>query len=364
MPLNCPASLRNRTGEAGSALHRTNLISVSDALTLLGIESSCDDTAAAVVVDGRLRSNVVSSQLDHAIYGGVVPEIASRAHQRLIVPVVDEALRKADVRLPDLSAIAVTYGPGLAGSLLVGLSFAKSLALALGRPLIGVNHLEGHMYSVFIEEPSPPFPYLCLTVSGGHTQLTVVEPAFQHRLLGQTRDDAAGEAFDKVAKLLGLGYPGGPVIDRLARNGDPAFIAFPRTRLPGYETSFSGIKTSVLYALEKMSGSERETLRTNHLADLCASFQAAVIDMLMDPLLRAVADTGIRHVAIAGGVSANSALRERAGKAAEKEGFSLYIPPLAYCMDNAAMIAVTGHFKHLAGLESPLTLTAAPNLTV
>lgn len=333
-------------------------------MTLLGIESSCDDTAAAVVIDGRLRSNVVSSQLDHGLYGGVVPEIASRAHQRLVVPVVSDALRRADVQPADLTAIAVTYGPGLAGSLLVGLSFAKSLAVALGRPLIGVNHLEGHMYSVFIEEPSPPFPYLCMTVSGGHTQLTVVAAGFEHHLLGQTRDDAAGEAFDKVAKLLGLGYPGGPVIDRLARDGDPTFIRFPRTRLPGYETSFSGIKTSVLYTLEKLSDEERASLRTFHLADVCASFQAAVIDMLMEPLLRAVADTGIRHVAIVGGVSANSALRESARQAGEREGFSLYIPPLAFCMDNAAMIAMTGHFKHLAGLESPLTLTAVPNLTV
>lgn len=332
--------------------------------TLLAIESSCDDTAAAVVVQDTLRANVVSSQLEHEAFGGVVPELASRAHQRLIVPVVDEALRQAEITKTDLDAVAVTYGPGLAGSLLVGLSFAKALALALDRPLIGVNHLEGHLYSVFIEPPTPPFPYLCLIVSGGHTQLVMVDDGFRHRTLGKTRDDAAGEAFDKVAKLLGLGYPGGPAIDGLAREGDPTFQDFPRTRLDGYAYSFSGIKTAVLYHLNRVPDTQREAYINHHLADLCASFQAAVIEMLMVPLRRAIRETGLRHVAIVGGVSANSALRAAAEDAAREDGFSLYIPPLAYCMDNAAMIAISARFKLEAGHASPLTLTAQPNLAV
>ncbi len=331
---------------------------------LLGIESSCDDTSAAVVARDALRSNVVSSQRVHAGFGGVVPELASRAHQRLIVPVVEAALEEAGVTRADLDAVAVTYGPGLAGSLLVGLSFAKAFAFGLGVPLVGVNHLEGHIYSVFIEPPAPPFPYLCLVVSGGHTELVLVEEGFRHTRLGRTRDDAAGEAFDKVAKLLGLGYPGGPEIDRLAATGDPAFRTFPRTRLPGFDFSFSGIKTSVLYYLNKFSEEERAALLTNRLPDLAAAFQQAVVDMLIDPLRRAVRETGARHVAVVGGVSANTALRAAAETLGREEGFGLYMPPLAYCMDNAAMIAVTGRFKLEAGLTSPLTLTAEPGLAL
>ncbi|MEZ4702655.1 MAG: tRNA (adenosine(37)-N6)-threonylcarbamoyltransferase complex transferase subunit TsaD [Rhodothermales bacterium] len=331
---------------------------------ILGIESSCDDTAAAVARGPALLSSVISSQWIHTQYGGVVPELASRAHQRLIVPIVETALRDAGVTQTDLDAVAVTYGPGLAGSLLVGLSFAKALALALDIPLIGVNHLEGHIYSARIEAPHPPFPYLCLIVSGGHTQLVVVEDGFTHRLLGKTRDDAAGEAFDKVAKLLGLGYPGGPEIDRRAREGDPRFHAFPRPRLGPYEFSFSGLKTSVLYFLNAFAPEERRLFLEEHMADLCASFQQAIIDVLIAALRDAVAETGIRHAAIVGGVSANSALRAAAAEAAAGDGFSLYIPPLAYCMDNAAMIAITGYYKHRAGRHSPLTLTAAPDMAV
>lgn len=331
---------------------------------ILGIETSCDDTAAAIASGPTLLSNVVSSQWVHAQFGGVVPELASRAHQQLIVPIVQAALDEAGVRPADLDAVAVTYGPGLAGSLLVGLSFAKTLALGLGIPLIGVNHLEGHIYSARMTPPGPPFPYLCLIVSGGHTQLLVVEDGFLHRILGKTRDDAAGEAFDKVAKMLGLGYPGGPEIDRIARDGDPAFHAFPRPRLGRYEFSFSGLKTSVLYYLNAYSPEDRATFLGSHLADLCASFQRAIVDVLVAAVCDAVEETGIRHVAIVGGVSANSALRAVAHDAAAARGFSLYIPPLAYCMDNAAMIAITGHYKHLAGIHSPLTLTAAPDLSV
>ena len=331
---------------------------------LLGIESSCDDTAAAVVAGGVLRSNVVSSQLVHAGFGGVVPELASRAHQRLIVPVVDAALEEAGVTKTDLDAVAVTYGPGLAGSLLVGLSFAKALALGLGIPLVGVNHLEGHLYSVFVEPPGPPFPYLCLTVSGGHTQLVIVRDGFRHEVLGRTRDDAAGEAFDKVAKMLGLGYPGGPVIDRLARDGDPTFQTFPRTRLGAYDFSFSGIKTSVLYYLNRFSDAEREAVLREHIGDIAASFQTAVVDVLVGAIRDAVRATGIRSVAVVGGVSANSQLRRDAAAAAEADGFDLFIPKPVYSVDNAAMIAVTGHFKWAAGVESPLTLSAVPNLSV
>lgn len=332
---------------------------------ILGIESSCDDTAAAVVADGVLRANVVSSQDVHGAYGGVVPELASRDHQRLIVPVVAQALAEAGITRDDLDAVAVTYGPGLAGSLLVGLSFAKAYALGLGIPFIGVNHLEGHIYSVFIES-RPAFPYLCLVVSGGHTQLVHVDEGFALTLLGKTRDDAAGEAFDKVAKLLGLGYPGGPTVDRLAQQGDPAFHRFPRTRPDpnGYEFSFSGLKTSVLYYLNAFSEDERAGFLDEHLADLCASFQQAIIDVLVDALRRGIRETGVRDIAVVGGVSANTGLRAAAEALAEEEGVTLHLPPLKYCMDNAAMIAVTAHYKLAAGLTSPLSLTAQPSLAL
>ncbi|MDX1545908.1 MAG: tRNA (adenosine(37)-N6)-threonylcarbamoyltransferase complex transferase subunit TsaD [Rhodothermales bacterium] len=332
-------------------------------MTILALESSCDDTAAAVTAGGRLCASVVAAQDVHEDFGGVVPELASRDHQRLIVPVVERALVEAGVAPPDLDAVAVTYGPGLAGSLLVGLSFAKAYAFGLGVPLIGVNHLEGHLYSVFIED-DPPFPYLCLVVSGGHTLLVRVGDGFALDVLGQTRDDAAGEAFDKVARLLGLGYPGGPAIDALARRGDPTFHAFPRTRLDGLDFSFSGLKTSVLYYLNKFSDEERAQLLEDHLPDLCAAFQQAVVDVLTDALRRAMDETGIRHVAIVGGVSANTGLREAATALTDAEGATLYVPPPAYCMDNAAMIAVAAHHKLGAGLTSPLTLTARPNLAL
>ena len=331
---------------------------------ILGIESSCDDTGAAVIEGRKLRSNVIASQMVHKLYGGVVPELASRAHQKLILPVVEEALEQGGTTLDDLDAIAVTYGPGLAGSLLVGLSFAKGLALARGLPLIGVNHLEGHMYSVFLAPEQPSFPYLCLTVSGGHTQLALVKAPFEHELLGQTRDDAAGEAFDKIAKLLDLPYPGGPQIDRMAKEGNPRFHRFPRAQLEGYDFSFSGLKTSVLYYLNRHTPEERQRLLDEHRADIAASVQAAIVDVLLDAIRRAVNETGVKHVAIVGGVSANSELRQRAQTLADAHGFSLYIPPLPYCMDNAAMIAMAGAFKWEAGLFSPLTLTAEPNLTI
>ena len=330
--------------------------------TLLAFESSCDDTAAAVMVDGALRANVVASQHVHRDWGGVVPELASRDHQRLVVPVAEEALAVAGLALSDLDAVAVTRGPGLAGSLLVGLSFAKALALGRGLPLVGVNHLDGHVYSVQIEPPRPPFPYLCLVVSGGHTELVRVEAGFRHDVLGRTRDDAAGEAFDKVAKLLGLGYPGGPPIDRLATEGDAAFHAFPRSRPGGYDFSFSGLKTSVLYFLQNASEAERARLLQDHRADLCAAFQQAVVDVLIGAVREAVAETGLRHVAVVGGVAANTALRAALDEAAAADGFTAYVPALAYCMDNAAMIAAAAHAQLAAGHASDLALDVAPRL--
>jgi len=339
-------------------------------MTLLGIESSCDDTAAAVFDtsqegEARVRSSVVSSQHDlHEEHGGVVPELASRDHQRLIVPVVRKALADAQTPADALDAIAVTHGPGLPGSLLVGVSFAKAFGRSLGVPVLGVNHLEGHVYSVDVAGSPPPRPYLCLIVSGGHTSLVLVESDFQHTLLGQTRDDAAGEAFDKVGQLFGLSYPGGPDVDRHAAAGDPTFHDFPRSKLDGYDFSFSGLKTSVLYYLRDFSDADREALLEEHLDDLCASFQAAVVDVLVDAVRRAVQDTGVEHVAVVGGVSANRELRERVGAAGAEDGFDVYVPPMAYCMDNAAMIAMAGAHHFAAGHDSPPTLDANPRLTL
>jgi N6-L-threonylcarbamoyladenine synthase len=329
---------------------------------ILGIESSCDDTAAAVLIDGELKASVVSSQEIHALYGGVVPELASRDHQRLIVPVVETALEQSNVKTHDLSAVGVAYGPGLAGSLLVGLSFAKALALSRDIPLLGVNHLDGHIYSVYVDGPGPSRPFLCLIVSGGHTQLVLVEERFQHTLLARTRDDAAGEAFDKVAKLLGLGFPGGPAIDRLAAEGDPHFHTFPRSRPDSESYSFSGIKTSVLYYLNGFSEGERTRLLRDHLADICASFQSAVVDVLVESIDDALTATGIREVAVVGGVSANRELGRRVRDLCDRRGARCYIPRPGLCTDNAAMIAKAAQFKLASGHSSPLDLTAVPNL--
>ena len=341
---------------------------IPDLPPILAIESSCDDTAAAVWAGGRLASSVVASQRVHEGWGGVVPELASRAHQRLIVPTVQAALEEAGVPLAEVGAVAVTYGPGLAGSLLVGLSAAKGLALGLGVPLVGVNHLEGHVYSVFVEEPHPAFPFLCLTVSGGHTLLTLVREGFVHEELGRTRDDAAGEAFDKVARMLGLGYPGGPPVDRLAASGDPAFLRFASPRISGRKQrsvadfSFSGIKTAVRYALAEAPEAERAAWLEAHRADVCASFQSAVAGALVGAISDAVRQTGVRDVAIVGGVSANRGLRAAAEEASGAEGWALHMPALRFSVDNAAMIAVTAAFKWAAGETSPLSLGAEPSL--
>ncbi len=336
-------------------------------MIVLGIETSCDETSAAVVRDGTLLSNVTTVQLIHSHYGGVVPELASRAHQKLIVPVVDRALAKSGVRKEELSAISAVYGPGLIGSILVGLSFGKAMAMGLGIPFVGVNHMEGHIFSNLIDEPRPPFPFISLTVSGGHTQLVLVQKPFEYNILGETIDDAAGEAFDKVAKMLGIGYPGGPLIDKIAGSGDPKAFDFPRSFLNenSFEFSFSGLKTSVLYFLKRSGFDKKEAGRNQKfIADVCASFQAAVVDVLVQKLVAAAKKFSIRTVAIAGGVSANSALRRKATEAAREHGFDLFVPKLEYCTDNGAMIAMVGYYRMLEGGTSNLELTAEPALSL
>ncbi len=338
-----------------------------NAMIILGIETSCDETSAAIVRDGILLSNVTTVQLVHASYGGVVPELASRAHQKLIVPGVDEALKRAGVRKSDLNAVAAVYGPGLIGSILVGLSFGKALAYGLGIPFIGVDHMEGHVFSNLIEDPKPSFPFLNLTVSGGHTQLVLVKKPFEYEILGETIDDAAGEAFDKVAKMLGIGYPGGPLIDKYAATGNPRAVDFPRPYLAedSFDFSFSGLKTSVLYYLKKSGFNVGEGEKNNAvLSDICASFQAAVVDVLIQKLVRAAKGRGIRDVAIAGGVSANSELRRRASDAAAREQLRLFTPRFEFCTDNGAMIAMVGYERMKEGYRSGLELTAEPALSL
>lgn len=314
---------------------------------ILGIESSCDDTAAAVLRDGEILSNCVASQEIHRQYGGVVPEIASRAHQENIVPVVDMALKKAGVKKTDLTAIAFTKGPGLIGSLIVGSSFSKAMALGLGIPLVEVHHMQAHVLAHFAEDPKPAFPFLCLTVSGGHTQIVLVKDFLEMEVLGTTLDDAAGEAFDKTGKLLGLEYPAGPIIDRLARQGKPVFD-FPEPQIPGLDFSFSGLKTSILYFLRDRTKENPDFIK-NNLTDICASVQHRIVEILLKKLKKAAKQTGIREVAIAGGVSANSALRDGLEKLGNQEGWNIYIPKFEFCTDNAAMIAVTGYYKFLKG---------------
>ena len=317
---------------------------------ILGIESSCDDTSAAVVRDGYLLSNVVASQAVHEAYGGVVPELASRAHQQNIVPVVHEALRQAGVCSEELSAVAFTRGPGLLGSLLVGVSFAKGLACSLGLPMIDVNHLMGHVLAHFIkvegkETVQPHFPFLCLLVSGGNSQIILVKAYNDMEILGQTIDDAAGEAIDKCSKIMGLGYPGGPIIDRLARQGNPKAFTFSRPHVPGLDYSFSGLKTSFLYSLRHYLKEDADFIE-HHKADLAASLEATVVDILMEKLRKAAQQLGITEVALAGGVSANTGLRQAFVDHAHRLGWRVFIPPFSYTTDNAAMIAITGYFKY------------------
>nr|WP_295934340.1 tRNA (adenosine(37)-N6)-threonylcarbamoyltransferase complex transferase subunit TsaD [uncultured Dyadobacter sp.] len=317
-------------------------------MNILAIESSCDETSSAVITNGNIRSNVVATQLIHTLYGGVVPELASRAHQQHILPVVDKALNDAKIAKKDLDAIAFTKGPGLLGALLVGTSFAKSMALGLDIPLIEINHMQAHVLAHFIEDPRPAFPFLCLTVSGGHTQIVKVTGPLQMEIIGETRDDAVGEAFDKTAKLLDLPYPGGPLIDRYAADGNPQAFPFPLPEMPGLDFSFSGIKTSFLYFLQKQVRQNPEFIREN-IADICASIQYTLIDILLKKLKKAACETGIREIAIAGGVSANSGLRTSLQELGRQLGWNVYIPAFEYCTDNAAMIAIAAHYKFLAG---------------
>lgn len=318
---------------------------------ILGIESSCDDTSAAVIKDGYLLSNVVSSQAVHEAYGGVVPELASRAHQQNIVPVVHEAMKRAGVTKEELSAVAFTRGPGLMGSLLVGVSFAKGFARSLNIPLIDVNHLNGHVLAHFIkaegeENRQPNFPFLCLLVSGGNSQIILVKAYNDMEILGQTIDDAAGEAIDKCSKVMGLGYPGGPIIDKLARQGNPKAFTFSKPHIPGLDYSFSGLKTSFLYSLRDWLKEDPDFIE-HHKVDLAASLEATVVDILMDKLRKAAKEYKIKEVAVAGGVSANNGLRNAFREHAEKYGWDIFIPKFSYTTDNAAMIAITGYFKYL-----------------
>lgn len=314
---------------------------------ILGIESSCDDTAASVLKDGKILSNCVANQEAHKEYGGVVPEVASRAHQENIVPVVELALKKAGIKKEELSAIAFTKGPGLIGSLIVGTSFAKGLALSLDIPLIGVHHMQAHVLAHFAESPAPEFPFLCLTVSGGHTQIVHVKNHLDMEVIGTTKDDAAGEAFDKAGKMMGLEYPAGPIIDKLAQKGQPVFD-FPEPQIPELDFSFSGLKTAILYFLRDKVKENPNFIKEN-LEDICASIQERIVTILLKKLKKAAKQTGVKQLAIAGGVSANSGLRNGLEKLGKEEGWQTYIPRFEFCTDNAAMIAVTGYFKYLKG---------------
>ena len=317
---------------------------------ILAIESSCDDTAAAVLHNDKVLSNVVANQLIHNQYGGVVPELASRAHQQNIVPVIDAALRKANVQKEQLTAIAFTQGPGLMGSLLVGSSFSKSLSLALQIPLIAVNHMHAHILAHFIDEEGfdkPEFPFLALTISGGHTQIVKVNGFFDMEIIGETTDDAVGEAFDKSAKILGLPYPGGPLIDKYAKEGNPKAFAFTKTKVPGLDFSFSGLKTAILYFIQKKKLENPNFIEEN-LNDICASIQYTIIEILMDKLKLAVKETGIKQIAIGGGVSANSGIRTRLKESESKYGWKTFVPKFEYTTDNAAMIGIVGYQKYLS----------------
>ena len=335
-------------------------------ITILGIESSCDDTSAAVLRNNVLLSNVIASQAVHVKYGGVIPELASRAHQQNIIPVVDTALKEAGITIADVDAIAFTRGPGLVGSLLVGVSFAKGLSIAQNIPMVEVNHLQGHILSHFIdlpdrELPHPEFPFLCLLVSGGHTQIVRIDSPTEMEILGTTIDDAAGEAFDKCAKVMGLPYPGGPVIDRLAKEGDAKAFRFARPHVEGYNYSFSGLKTSFLYTLRD-AVQENPDFIEQHKADLCASLQSTIIEILLKQLVRVSKDTGIRDIAIAGGVSANSGLREAIVAEGKKRHWRTFLPELKFTTDNAAMIAMAGYHRYQKGEFAPLDIAPVARL--
>ena len=334
---------------------------------ILGIESSCDDTSAAVLKNGVLLSNVTASQAVHEAYGGVVPELASRAHQQNVVPVVDQAIKRAGITKEQLSAVAFTRGPGLMGSLLVGVSFAKGFARSLGIPMIDVNHLQGHVMAHFIKESDddrhmPPLPFLCLLVSGGNSQIVKVNAYNDMEVLGQTIDDAAGEAIDKCSKVMGLGYPGGPIIDRLARQGNPKAYAFAEPNIPDLDYSFSGLKTSFLYSMQKWVAEDPDFIE-HHKEDIAASLEWTIVDILMKKLKKAVKQTGIKHVAVAGGVSANNGLRNAFHDAEKRYGWTIYIPKFSYTTDNAAMIGIVGYYKYLDGAFCSIDAPAFSKVT-
>ena len=339
---------------------------MSKPVYILGIESSCDDTSASVMCNAKVLSNVVANQEVHSKYGGVVPELASRAHQQNIVPVVQQALAQANIKKEDLSAIAFTKGPGLMGSLLVGTSFAKSLAMGLQIPLIDVNHMQAHILAHFIDDENgkiPPFPFICLTISGGHTQIVKIDNHFKMEILGETIDDAVGEAFDKSAKILGLPYPGGPLIDKYAQKGNPKAFKFSKPKVGDLDFSFSGLKTAILYFIQR-EVKEKPNFIQENLEDICASIQYTIIEILMDKLKNTVKKTGIKHIAIAGGVSANSEIRKRLQVAEKHFGWTTYIPKFEYTTDNAAMIAITGYLKYLNNKYSDVSVTAKARLKV
>lgn len=343
--------------------------------TILAIESSCDETSASVCVDGKILSNIIAGQKVHEQYGGVVPELASRAHMQNIVPVIHSALQTAKIEMQTVDCIAFTQSPGLIGSLLVGSQFAKSLALSLNKPLIAVHHMQAHVLANLIGEPKPGFPFLCLTVSGGHTQIVLCESPTKMKVIGETIDDAAGEAFDKSAKLLGLPYPGGPLIDKFAKVGNPYRFKFPEPKIEGLDFSFSGLKTSILYFLENAGKSnlyktefmaneeEKNEFIKNNLADICASIQNRIVTILLNKLKKAALETGITDICLAGGVSANSGLRKAFKEVGEKYKWKTFVPAFEYCTDNAAMIAITAYFKYQAGEFSDLSVSATARAT-
>ncbi len=338
---------------------------------ILAIESSCDETSAAVCADGKVLSNFIATQAIHEQYGGVVPELASRAHMQHIVPVVDKALKEANHTLAEVDAIAFTQSPGLIGSLLVGGQFAKSLALALNKPLIAVHHMQAHVLANLIDDPKPAFPFLCLTVSGGHTQIVLCESPVKMKVIGETIDDAAGEAFDKSAKLLGLPYPGGPLIDKYAKEGNPNRFPFPEPQIAGLNFSFSGLKTSILYFLQNAGKSnlfkeeftateeEKQAFIQDNLADICASIQHRIVTILLNKVKKAAVETGIKEICLAGGVSANSGLRNSFQEMGKKYNWNTYIPAFQYCTDNAGMIAITAYYKFLEGQTDPITISSS-----
>lgn len=332
-------------------------------ISILAIESSCDETSASVILNGKVLNNIVATQSVHEKYGGVVPELASRAHQENLIPVILEAISTSGISKNKFSAVAFTRGPGLMGSLLVGVSFAKAFAYAQKIPLIEVNHMQAHILAHFIDDPKPSFPFICLTVSGGHTQLVLVKDYLEMEVIGETQDDAVGEAFDKTAKLLGLPYPGGPLIDKYAALGNPKAFQFPITRMPGLNYSFSGIKTAVLYFLRDQLKANPQFIEEN-IPDLCASIQYSLIEMLLLKLKDAVKQYGVKEIAIAGGVSANSGLRKTLKELSEKKGWNLYVPKFEYCTDNAAMIAMAAHYKYEKGEFSSMDVTPLAKMKI